>query len=149
MKAAAERVDRPTQSAPTSTFWGQPFSKEIVYTPILANFRNWWWIPSIGLKTLMCICRPSRPTYPLVGGVTPSTSTNKAKWLEVADLFDIKQMNGENLKGYLSRFNNAKVRVNNPDKKSFVKAFQKGLLVGQFSDLLALGRPSSMEEIRA
>ncbi|RDY05050.1 hypothetical protein CR513_11149, partial [Mucuna pruriens] len=74
---------------------------------------------------------------------------NKVEKLEVADLFDIKQAEGENLKSYLARFNNATVRVDDPDQKFFVKAFQKGLRAGPFSDALALRKPVSMEEIRA
>ncbi|RDX68879.1 hypothetical protein CR513_52074, partial [Mucuna pruriens] len=57
-------------------------------------------------------------------------------------------MKAENLKKYLARFNSITVRVNNPDKKFFVKAFQKGLCTGQFNDLLALRRSSCMEDIR-
>ncbi|RDX92653.1 hypothetical protein CR513_25183, partial [Mucuna pruriens] len=68
-------------------------------------------------------------------------ATNKAKQLEVADLFNIKQAKGENLKGYLAMFNNATVPVNDSDQKFFIKTFQKG-------DALALRRLSSMEEIR-
>ncbi|RDX60970.1 hypothetical protein CR513_60843, partial [Mucuna pruriens] len=75
-------------------------------------------------------------------------AANKAKKMEVADLFVIKQARGESLKGYLARFNTATVRVNDPDQKFFVKAFQKGLRIGPFSDALALRRPASMEEIR-
>ncbi|RDX69224.1 hypothetical protein CR513_51686, partial [Mucuna pruriens] len=71
------------------------------------------------------------------------------KRLEVADLFDIKQEKGESLKSYLARFNNATVRVNNLDHKFFVKAFKNGLRASQFSDALALRRPSSMKKIRA
>ncbi|RDX91803.1 hypothetical protein CR513_26160, partial [Mucuna pruriens] len=61
-------------------------------------------------------------------------------------------MKGENLKGYLVKFNNAMVQVNDPDQK-FVQqyhgpAFQKGLRARQFSDSLTLRRPSNMEEIR-
>ncbi|RDX88249.1 hypothetical protein CR513_30187, partial [Mucuna pruriens] len=48
---------------------------------------------------------------------------NKVKRLEVADLFDIRQAEGESLKNYLARFNNATVRVDDPDQKFFVKAF--------------------------
>ncbi|RDX99564.1 hypothetical protein CR513_17354, partial [Mucuna pruriens] len=65
-------------------------------------------------------------------------STNKAKKLEVADLFDIKQMKGETLKKYLVRFHG-----------TMVQEFQKGLCVVQFNDSLALRRPASMEEARA
>ncbi|RDX82657.1 hypothetical protein CR513_36523, partial [Mucuna pruriens] len=73
---------------------------------------------------------------------------NKVKKLEVADLFDIRQARGESLKGYLAQFDNATMRVNVPDQKFFVKAFQKGLRAGPFSDVLALRRPASMEEIK-
>ncbi|RDX83654.1 hypothetical protein CR513_35421, partial [Mucuna pruriens] len=75
-------------------------------------------------------------------------AANKAKILEVADLFDIRQGKGESLKSYLARFNNATVRVNDPDQKFFIKAFQKGLKASPYSDSLALKRPTSMEEIR-
>ncbi|RDX74024.1 hypothetical protein CR513_46273, partial [Mucuna pruriens] len=76
-------------------------------------------------------------------------ATNKVKKLEVADLFDIRQIEGGSLKSYLAPFNNATVRVEDPDQKFFVKAFQKGLRVGPFSDALALRKPVNMEEIRA
>ncbi|RDX69579.1 hypothetical protein CR513_51294, partial [Mucuna pruriens] len=74
---------------------------------------------------------------------------NKVKRLEVADFFDIRKAEGESLKNYLARFNNATVRVDDPDQKFFVKAFQKGLRAAPFSDALALRRPINMEEIRA
>ncbi|RDX91034.1 hypothetical protein CR513_27050, partial [Mucuna pruriens] len=85
----------------------------------------------------------------LAGSFVSQFMANKVKRLEVADLFDIKQAKGESLKGYLACFNNATMRVDDPDQKFFVKAFQKGLRVGQFSDALALRRSSTMEEIRA
>ncbi|RDX97870.1 hypothetical protein CR513_19310, partial [Mucuna pruriens] len=75
-------------------------------------------------------------------------AANKVKKLEVTDLFDIKQSRGESLKSYLARFNNATIRVDNFNQKFFVKAFQKGLRAGPFSDALALRREASMEEIR-
>ncbi|RDX92796.1 hypothetical protein CR513_25026, partial [Mucuna pruriens] len=56
-------------------------------------------------------------------------AANKVKCLEVTDLFDIRQDKGETLKSYLTRFNNATVKVNDPDKKFFMKAFQKGMRV--------------------
>ncbi|RDX93804.1 hypothetical protein CR513_23893, partial [Mucuna pruriens] len=61
----------------------------------------------------------------------------------------VKRLEGGSLKSYLARFNNATVRVDDPDQKFFVKAFQKGLRVDPFSDALALRRPSTMEEICA
>ncbi|RDX95256.1 hypothetical protein CR513_22254, partial [Mucuna pruriens] len=130
----------------------------------------------MGLKTLMLIYKLSRPMYTLVGEQHPQLQAiprhpkgpynaitfddlttifisqftiNKAKRLEVADLFDIKQMKGENLKGYLTRFNSATVRVNDSDQKFFVKVFQKGLYTDQFNKSLALRRLSNIEVIRA
>ncbi|RDX60307.1 hypothetical protein CR513_61562, partial [Mucuna pruriens] len=79
---------------------------------------------------------------------TSQFAASKKKQLEVADLFDVKQGREESLKSYLARFNTAIVRVNDPDQKFFIKAFQKGLRVSPFSDSLALKRPSSMAEIR-
>ncbi|RDY02962.1 hypothetical protein CR513_13521, partial [Mucuna pruriens] len=73
----------------------------------------------------------------LAGSFVSQFVANKVKWLKVAVLFDI------NLKSYLARFNNATVRVDDPDQKFF------GLRAGPFSDTLVLRRPSSMEEIRA
>ncbi|RDY08606.1 hypothetical protein CR513_07151, partial [Mucuna pruriens] len=67
------------------------------------------------------------------------TFANKTKHLEVADLFCIKQTKGETLKSYLARFNNATVRVNNPDQKFFVKAFQKGLREGYLGQYVRRG----------
>ncbi|RDY11319.1 hypothetical protein CR513_04042, partial [Mucuna pruriens] len=76
-------------------------------------------------------------------------AANKVKKLEVANLFDIKQTKGESLKSYLACFNNATVRVDDLDQKFFVKAFQKGLRAGPFSNALALRKPINMEEIHA
>ncbi|RDX61811.1 hypothetical protein CR513_59919, partial [Mucuna pruriens] len=94
---------------------------------------------------------PPRSIYAfsdLAGMFLSQFAANKPKRLEVADLFDIKQAGGESLKSYMARFNDATMRVNDPDQKFFVKAFQKGLRVGPFSDALTLQKPTSMEEIR-
>ncbi|RDY00628.1 hypothetical protein CR513_16166, partial [Mucuna pruriens] len=73
----------------------------------------------------------------------------QVKQLEVADLFDIKHAKSESLKQYLKHFNSAIVQVDDPNQKFFVKAFQKGLRAGSFSDSLALTKLVSIEEIRA
>ncbi|RDX86755.1 hypothetical protein CR513_31875, partial [Mucuna pruriens] len=70
--------------------------------------------------------------------VNENEKMERTKRLKVTDLFDIRQAKGENLKSYLTRFNNATIRINDPDQKLFVKAFQKGLRTGQFSDVLTL-----------
>ncbi|RDX97695.1 hypothetical protein CR513_19509, partial [Mucuna pruriens] len=59
----------------------------------------------------------------LAGSFVSQFAANKVKKLEIADLFDIKQTEGESLKSYLARFNNATVRVDDPNQKFFVKAF--------------------------
>ncbi|RDX82515.1 hypothetical protein CR513_36686, partial [Mucuna pruriens] len=82
----------------------------------------------------------------LAGLFLSQFAANKPKRLEMANLFDIKQAGGESLKSYMACFNDATAKVNDPDQKFFVKAFQKGLRVGPFSD--ALQKPTSMEEIR-
>ncbi|RDX85430.1 hypothetical protein CR513_33375, partial [Mucuna pruriens] len=56
----------------------------------------------------------------LVASFVSQFAMNRVKWLEVKS---------QTLKSYLARFNNAMVRVNDPDQKFFVKAFQKGLRV--------------------
>ncbi|RDX80099.1 hypothetical protein CR513_39387, partial [Mucuna pruriens] len=59
---------------------------------------------------------------------------NRVKKLEIANLFNIKQMKGENLKRYLTCFNSMMVQ---------------GLHVGQFSNSMVLRESTNMEEIRA
>ncbi|RDX88256.1 hypothetical protein CR513_30179, partial [Mucuna pruriens] len=108
-----------------------------------ASERKWSWSTLTEARTPMHTYKPSKRRCTLV------FVANKVKKLEVADLFDIKQAEGESLKSYLARFNNATVRVDDPNQKFFVKAFQKGLRARLFSDALALKKPASMEEIRA
>ncbi|RDX78553.1 hypothetical protein CR513_41153, partial [Mucuna pruriens] len=76
-------------------------------------------------------------------------AANKTKRLEVAYLFDIKQLKTEMLKLYLAHFNVAMVQVDDPDQKFFIKAFHKGLWADPFSNSLALSRSASMTKIRA
>ncbi|RDX98076.1 hypothetical protein CR513_19057, partial [Mucuna pruriens] len=138
-----------TPVAGTPTFWAQPFSEEIDETAIPQNFRE------VVIETFDRTQDPHTHLQAFQTQIDLATSfasqfaANKMKRLEVADLFDIRQNKGEALKSYLTRFNNATVRVSNPDQKIFVKAFQKGLRAGQFSDSLALRKPLSMKEIRS
>ncbi|RDY09049.1 hypothetical protein CR513_06652, partial [Mucuna pruriens] len=100
------------------------------------------WMATLATRTI-------RTFNDLTSAFASQFVANKAKQLEVADLFDIRQAKEESLKSYLARFNNATVRVNDPYQKFFIKAFQKGLRASPFSDSLALKRPNSMDEIRA
>ncbi|RDX96071.1 hypothetical protein CR513_21320, partial [Mucuna pruriens] len=99
------------------------------------------WMATLPARTI-------RTFNDLASAFASQVAANKAKQLEVADLFDIRQAKEEILKSYLACFNNAIVRVNDPDQKFFIKAFQKGLRASPFNDSLALKRPSSMDEIR-
>ncbi|RDX68991.1 hypothetical protein CR513_51956, partial [Mucuna pruriens] len=130
---------------------GQPFSEEIDRAIIPPHFRQLIMDPFDGtqdphtqmqafqtqvyISTLRGVAMqwfsglPSRIIYTFNDLATCFVSqfaTNKVKKLEVAYLFDSKQMKGENLKRYLICFNKA-----------------------MFSDSLALRRSTSMEEIRA
>ncbi|RDX66044.1 hypothetical protein CR513_55236, partial [Mucuna pruriens] len=151
MKSVVERTERPAwKTVSIQAFWGQPFNEEIDKTPIPANFRKWLWNRSTAPRTFMHIYRLFKPKCTLVGGMTPlAINFFLVKRLEVADLFDIRKTKGKSLKSYLAKFNNVMIRVNNPDQKFFVKAFQKGLRVGQFNNALVLRRPTNMGEIRA
>ncbi|RDX87783.1 hypothetical protein CR513_30703, partial [Mucuna pruriens] len=100
------------------------------------------WMTTLPARTI-------RTFNDLASAFASQFAANKAKQLEVADLFDIRQAKEESLKSDLARFNNATVRVNDPDQKFFIKTFQKGLRASPFSDSLALKRPNSMDEIRA
>ncbi|RDX58324.1 hypothetical protein CR513_62370, partial [Mucuna pruriens] len=128
-------------------FWGQPFSEEIDGTPIPPNFREIVVEPFDGTQDPHAYLS-IYSFNDLTGSFVSKFVANRVKQPEVADLFDIKQAKGESLKSYLACFNNATIQVDDPDQKFFVKAFQKGLRAGQFSDVLALRRPSNMEEIR-
>ncbi|RDY14487.1 hypothetical protein CR513_00444, partial [Mucuna pruriens] len=179
LRAAKERNQEEHGEVATPPFWGQPFCKEIGETAIPSNFREvvdphahlqafqTQMYISCGNDRLSCKLFPGTlrgvamqwmATLPprsiqtfkdLASSFLSQFAANKVKRLEVADLFDIKQGEGESLKKYLARFNNATVRVDDPNQKFFVKAFQKGLRAGPFSDALALRKPMNMEEIRA
>ncbi|RDX77434.1 hypothetical protein CR513_42449, partial [Mucuna pruriens] len=158
LKAANRPESTRKEDNSSQSFWGQPFLEEIDEAVVPANFRELLIESFDGTQYPMPICKLSTHRCTSVEAATDSAATrlflsqfaaNKAKKLEVANLFHIKQASGESLKSFLARFNTATVRVNDPDQKFFVKAFQKGLRAGPFSDALALRRPANMEEIRA
>ncbi|RDY04872.1 hypothetical protein CR513_11351, partial [Mucuna pruriens] len=129
--------------------WKQPFYEEIDEARIPPHFREILVDPFDGTQDPHAHLQAFQTQMYISGGddklsckLFPGTlrgfAANKPKRLEVADLFDIRQIGGESLKSYMARFNDATVRVDDPDQKFFVKAFQKGLRVGPFSDALAL-----------
>ncbi|GAU32939.1 hypothetical protein TSUD_153560 [Trifolium subterraneum] len=59
----------------------------------------------------------------------------------------IRQNGPESLHEYLARFSEATIKVSNPNQEMFVAAFQNGLKVGHFNELLAQKPAESMQEI--
>ncbi|GAU24176.1 hypothetical protein TSUD_84110 [Trifolium subterraneum] len=62
-------------------------------------------------------------------------------------LFGIRQGHNENLREYLTRFNEATIQVSNPNQEMFVAAVQNGLKAGHFNESLAQKPASTMQEI--
>jgi len=75
-------------------------------------------------------------------------AANVVKPPRMADLFDVRQREGESLKGYLNRFCEIFVCVQNPQDEMVIYAFVKGLRPNPFSDSLLRERQMSMTEIR-
>ncbi|RDX68666.1 hypothetical protein CR513_52319, partial [Mucuna pruriens] len=152
MKAATKRIERPAQETVSiQAFWRQPFKL------VVKSFDDTQ-DPHAYLQAFQTQMNISRGNDSLSCKLFLGTLKGVAMhWLAnlpartIRSFIDlvILQTKGESLKSYLARFNNATVQVNDQDQKFFVKAFQKGLRASQFSDALALRRPTNMGEIRA
>ncbi|RDY04046.1 hypothetical protein CR513_12313, partial [Mucuna pruriens] len=106
----------------------RPFSEEIDRTPTPANFRELVvdlfdrsQDPHTHLQAFQALTFSDLATL-----FISQFATNKVKRLEVADLFNIKQAKGENLKEYPARFNSAMIRVNDLDQKSLLERTENG-----------------------
>jgi len=75
-------------------------------------------------------------------------SANRAKPVEMADMFDIRQYAEESLKQFLNRFTNISMRVVDLNEGLLVKAFVKGLRASSFSESLYRIPPKTLMEIR-
>jgi len=75
-------------------------------------------------------------------------SANRAKPVEMADMFDIRQNAEESLKKFLNRFTNISMRVVDPNEGLLVKAFVKGLRASSFGESLYRIPPKTLMEIR-
>ncbi|GAU46248.1 hypothetical protein TSUD_401800, partial [Trifolium subterraneum] len=62
-------------------------------------------------------------------------------------LFGIRHGHNENLREYLTRFNEATIQVSNPNQEMFVVAVQNGLKVGHINESLAQNPASTVQEI--
>jgi len=76
-------------------------------------------------------------------------STSRHHKVSSTSLFKIRQKENETSQDYLTRFNDATIKVSNPNQKLFVEAFQNGLRAGQFNESLAQKPADLMEEIMA
>jgi len=75
-------------------------------------------------------------------------SANRAKPVEMADMFDIRQTAEETLKQFLNRFTNISMRLIDPNEGLLVKTFMKGLRASSFGESLYRYPPKSLTEIR-
>ncbi|KAK7333534.1 hypothetical protein VNO80_30309 [Phaseolus coccineus] len=75
-------------------------------------------------------------------------SANKAKPLEVADLFEVKQAKKESIKQFLCRFSEVMVQISHPNERLFVEAFIRGLQSGLFGESLIERRPDCMAAVK-
>ena len=75
-------------------------------------------------------------------------SANRAKPVEMTDMFDIRQYAEESLKQFLNRFTNISMRVVDPNEGLLVKAFVKGLRASSFGESLYRIPPKTLMEIR-
>ena len=75
-------------------------------------------------------------------------SANRAKPVEMADMFDIRQYAEESLKQFFNRFTNISMRVVDPNEGLLVKAFVKGLRASSFGKSLYWIPPKTLMEIR-
>jgi len=75
-------------------------------------------------------------------------SANKAKLVEMADMFNIQQYVEESLKQFLNRFTNISMRVVDHNEGLLVKAFVKGLRASSFGESLYRIPPKTLMEIR-
>ncbi|RDX63743.1 hypothetical protein CR513_57793, partial [Mucuna pruriens] len=106
-------------------------------TPLfLHNSKSWWWTHLTTPKT-------HRFTYKL----------SKCKCISVGEMtslaasYSLAHREGDLVVAFVSQFvaSRAKqLKVDDPDQKFFVKAFQKGLKAGLFSNSLALRKLASM-----
>ena len=75
------------------------------------------------------------------------SSANRAKPVEMANMFDIRQTTEETLK-FLNRFTNISMRLIDPNEGLLVKAFVKGLRATSFGESLYRYPPRNLTEIR-
>jgi len=63
-------------------------------------------------------------------------STNKVNSLQLCDLFNVRQSEGESLKAYLNRFCAVSVRLQTQDEEMVVVAFEQGMLASPSKNLM-------------
>lgn len=64
-------------------------------------------------------------------------SASRHRKISTTSLFNDRHESNESLRSYLARYNDATIKVVNPNQELFVGAFQNGLRVGPFNESLA------------
>lgn len=81
-------------------------------------------------------CQSTNNFWELSSKFLAQFAANKGKRFMEDDMHDIKQEPGQTLKAYLARFNNGTVKVVDPDQRTFVSAFIKGIQSRAFNESL-------------
>ncbi|XP_068498551.1 uncharacterized protein [Phaseolus vulgaris] len=79
---------------------------------------------------------------------TEQFSINQVKPPILYDLFNVRQREGESMKNYLNRSWALTVKLQNHDEVVMVNAFEQGIMIGPFSDLLIKNPAETFSEIR-
>ena len=79
---------------------------------------------------------------------TEQFSINQVKPPILYDLFNVRQREGESMKNYLNRSWALTVKLQTHDEVVMVNAFEQGIMIGPFSDLLIKNPAETFSEIR-
>jgi len=71
-------------------------------------------------------------------------SANRAKPMEMADMFDVRQNTDESLNQFLNCFSNISMKIMDPNETLLVKAFMKGLRASSFGETLHYIPPKTL-----
>ena len=74
-------------------------------------------------------------------------SSSRHRKVSTTSLFNVRQEQNESLRNYLAWYNDATIKVINPNQELFVGAFQNRLRAGPFNESLAQKPADSMKEI--
>jgi len=74
-------------------------------------------------------------------------ATNQVKPQKLADLFDMRQKEGESLRAFLNLFCETTIKINSPNEEMFLEAFMNRLQTNPFSEFMLRDRPKTMKKV--